>query len=88
MALVFGLLHGMGFAGALKEIGLPDGEIPMALLSFNLGIEFGQLAFVILLGILTFLVHRAGLSLPKRLAIYVMGSLAAYWVIDRSANIF
>jgi hypothetical protein len=43
MAFAFGLLHGLGFAGALAEIGLPDGEIPLALLSFNLGIEAGQL---------------------------------------------
>jgi len=88
MALIFGLLHGMGFAGALREVGLPGGEIPMALLSFNLGIELGQLAFVALLAVLAFLVQRLTIPLPRRAAIYVMGSLAAYWVIDRSANIF
>jgi hydrogenase/urease accessory protein HupE len=88
MALLFGLLHGMGFAGALREVGLPDGEIPMALLSFNFGIELGQLAFVIALGLLTALFRRIALPLPKRAAIYVMGSLAAYWVIDRGAKLF
>jgi hypothetical protein len=88
MALLFGLLHGMGFAGALREVGLPNGEIPMALLSFNFGIEIGQLAFVILLGGLSVAVQRLALPLPKRAAVYIMGSLAAYWVIDRSANLF
>lgn len=87
MALVFGLLHGMGFAGALREIGLPNGEIPMALLSFNIGIELGQLAFVLLLGVLVLVARRTALSIPMRLPIYTMGSLAAYWVIDRSVNL-
>jgi len=88
MALVFGLLHGMGFAGALREVGLPGGEIPMALLSFNLGIELGQLAFVLILGVLALWVARLTLPMPRRAAIYLMGSLAAYWVIDRSALLF
>ncbi|MFP6655846.1 MAG: HupE/UreJ family protein [Myxococcota bacterium] len=87
MALVFGLLHGMGFAGALSDIGLPNGEIPMALLSFNIGIELGQLGFVVLLGILALAARRTKLSIPTRLPIYAMGSLAAYWVIDRSVNL-
>lgn len=88
MAMIFGFLHGMGFAGALREVGLPAGEIPMALLSFNLGIELGQLAFVSGLAILLILVRRLAIPLPTRAAVYVMGSLAAYWVIDRSAGIF
>ena len=46
MAFSFGLLHGLGFAGALAEVGLPQGEIPLALLAFNVGVELGQLAFV------------------------------------------
>ena len=50
--LLFGLLHGMGFAGALREVGLPQGEIPMALFSFNVGIELGQLVFVLGLALL------------------------------------
>jgi hydrogenase/urease accessory protein HupE len=85
MALVFGLLHGLGFAGALREVGLPDGEIPMALFSFNVGIEIGQLVFVAALITLAPLVRRIPLPLPRRLAIYVMGSLAAFWMIQRSA---
>jgi hypothetical protein len=46
IAFCFGLLHGFGFAGALAEVGLPHHAIPIALLFFNLGVEFGQLAFV------------------------------------------
>src|SRR5690606_25366095 len=45
-ACAFGLLHGFGFAGALSEVGLPQSDIPLALLTFNLGVEAGQLAFV------------------------------------------
>ncbi len=85
MALVFGLLHGLGFAGALREVGLPDGEIPMALFSFNVGIEIGQLTFVAALLALTPLVRRIPIPLPRRLAVYAMGSLAAFWMIERGA---
>lgn len=83
MALVFGLLHGLGFAGALREVGLPDGEIPMALFSFNVGIEVGQLVFVAVLLALAPLVRRIPVPLPRRVAIYAMGSLAAFWMIER-----
>ena len=88
MALGFGLLHGMGFAGALREVGLPSGEIPMALFSFNVGIELGQLAFVIALLALTPLVRQLPLPLPRRVAVYAMGSLAAFWMIERGASAF
>ncbi|MAG29288.1 MAG: hypothetical protein CL908_00145 [Deltaproteobacteria bacterium] len=87
MALGFGLLHGMGFAGALREVGLPSGEIPMALFSFNVGIELGQLAFVAALVAITPLVRRIPIPLPQRAAVYVMGSLAAFWMIERGAAI-
>jgi hydrogenase/urease accessory protein HupE len=95
VALLFGLLHGMGFAGALREVGLPQGEIPMALFSFNVGIELGQLVFVIGLVAASALLQRVELParLPvtsaraRRLAIYVMGSLAAFWTIERGINI-
>jgi hypothetical protein len=91
IALVFGLLHGMGFAGALREVGLPNGEIPMALFSFNVGIELGQLLFVTVLLLLSPVVRRLEIrlpqSLPRRTAVYVMGSLSAYWLIARSALI-
>jgi hypothetical protein len=90
MALLFGLLHGMGFAGALREVGLPQGEIPMALFSFNVGIELGQLAFVLGLVVVSLVLARVALPLPmpRRAAVYVMGSLAAFWTIERAAGIF
>ena len=88
IALLFGLLHGMGFAGALREIGLPGGEIPLALFSFNIGIEMGQLVFVLALVALAPLVRRLPIPDPTRAAIYVMGCLAAYWMIERSLAIF
>ena len=87
MALLFGLLHGMGFAGALREVGLPSGEIPMALFSFNVGIEFGQLVFVGALLALAPLAKRLSIPLPQRAAVYVMGSMAAFWVFQRGAAI-
>ena len=49
VAFAFGLLHGFGFAGALVELGLPQGDIPLALLAFNVGVELGQLAFIAVL---------------------------------------
>jgi hydrogenase/urease accessory protein HupE len=91
MALLFGLLHGMGFAGALREVGLPQGEIPMALFSFNVGIELGQLVFVLGLVVAALVLARVPLrmpiSTPRRAAVYVMGSLAAFWTIERTAAI-
>ncbi len=91
MALLFGLLHGLGFAGALREVGLPSEEIPLALFSFNLGIELGQLLFVLLiLGARSLL--RARLSqLPswaEQLPVYAMGSLGAFWCLERMAALF
>ncbi|MEJ8570277.1 HupE/UreJ family protein [Microbaculum marinum] len=91
IAFAFGLLHGFGFAGALAEIGLPAGEIPLALFSFNLGIEIGQLMFcAVVIGLymaasrLPF--ERASQLVPaRRAAAYVIGTLAAYWVFERTA---
>jgi len=87
MAVAFGLLHGLGFAAALREAGLPAGEIPLALLSFNLGIEVGQVLFV--LGVLA--LWRAAGDLPgrlptwaRRVPVYGMGSLAGYWWLERA----
>lgn len=86
VAFLFGLLHGFGFAGALAEIGLPEGETPMALIAFNLGVEIGQLAIVLTaLGLLA-LINRfaAALTPPaKRFAAYSIGITASYWFIER-----
>jgi hypothetical protein len=88
MAGAFGLLHGFGFAGALAEVGLPSGEIPLALFAFNVGIELGQLAFVGLVFAAWRLVARLEVPLPAwsgALPAYGIGCLAAYWCIERAA---
>ncbi len=83
----FGLLHGMGFAGALSDVGLPADHIPLALFSFNLGIEAGQLAFV---GIVLVFWRAArpvvGPWAGKLwwLLVYLLGFLSAYWTVERS----
>ena len=88
VAFSFGLLHGLGFAGALAEVGLPHGEIPLALLAFNIGVELGQLAFVAAVLTLARLVRLVPLRLPAwgaGAAGYAIGSVAAFWVIARLA---
>ncbi|MCH7709776.1 MAG: HupE/UreJ family protein [Myxococcales bacterium] len=88
MAGGFGLLHGFGFAGALAEAGLPHGEIPLALLAFNLGIELGQLVFVLIVLVGLRLLGPLLQRLPAwtaRIPSYAMGSLAAFWCFDRAS---
>jgi hydrogenase/urease accessory protein HupE len=97
VAFCFGLLHGFGFAGALAEVGLPHYAIPIALLFFNVGVEIGQLAFVaavLMVGAL----FRSAIALRlepasvqrtvNRLdvtAAYAIGTVAAYWLIERTS---
>jgi hydrogenase/urease accessory protein HupE len=86
VAFVFGLLHGLGFASALREVGLPEGAIPAALLFFNLGVELGQLAFVEVVLALLASLRSLQLSTPAwswRLASYGIGAVAMYWTIER-----
>jgi hydrogenase/urease accessory protein HupE len=90
MAFAFGTLHGLGFAGALSEVGLPETDIPLALLSFNIGVELGQLAFVAVALMLRAALGPvlAGLSatwqLRWRLApALAIGCLAAFWCLER-----
>jgi len=83
---LFGLLHGFGFAGALAEIGLPTIDIPLALLSFNLGVEIGQLLIVATALLLLFWLQRVWphrTRLTKLASAYLIGSLAMYWLLDR-----
>jgi hydrogenase/urease accessory protein HupE len=87
VAFGFGLLHGFGFAGALKEIGLPESDVPTALLTFNLGVEAGQIAIVAAtIGFLAVLKSRfAGIQEPAiRAATYAIGITASFWFIERS----
>lgn len=88
MAGAFGLLHGLGFAGALAEVGLPAGEIPLALFSFNVGIEIGQLTFVAAMLGAAWAFGRVVASRPAWITLgpaYVMGSLSAFWCVERTA---
>ena len=87
MAGGFGLLHGLGFAGALAEVGLPAGEIPTALFAFNLGIEVGQLAFVatvLLAARALFTLVTPRFAAIRWIPVYAMGSLSALWCIERT----
>ena len=91
VAFVFGLLHGLGLAGALGEIGLPDTAIPLALLFFNLGVEAGQLLFVLLLLAAHSLlkdVIRARLPKMEPILGYALGALATLWFFDRLPGIW
>ncbi len=86
VAFAFGLLHGFGFASGLAQLGLPDSQIPLALLLFNVGVEIGQLAFV--LGILLLersfrLLECHWPKLVERLPGYLVGTLGAFWTIQR-----
>ena len=86
VAFSFGLLHGLGFAGALAEVGLPQTAIPVALFMFNVGVELGQLIFVAAALAAGALLARLRLPRPERLqwaASYAIGAIAMYWVIER-----
>jgi hydrogenase/urease accessory protein HupE len=88
VAFVFGLLHGFGFASGLAALGLPQGEIPLALLLFNVGVEIGQLAFVILVLLLERSFRILAIHWPQiveRLPGYAVGTLGAFWTIQRVA---
>ena len=88
VAFSFGLVHGLGFAAGLAEVGLPQGEIPLALFAFNVGVELGQLAFVAAALTLLCLVRLLPLHLPAwghGAAGYAIGSLASFWVFARLA---
>jgi hydrogenase/urease accessory protein HupE len=88
VAFGFGLLHGLGFAGALEEVGLPETAIPVALLMFNVGVEVGQILFVSAMVALAFALRRAS-AIPfatvSRTISYAIGSVAAFWTIERVA---
>jgi len=86
VAFLFGLFHGLGFAGALAEIGVPQTEVPLALFMFNVGVESGQLLFIAVVLSLIALLRRLPLAIPQgawRIMPYSIGGLAAYWTIDR-----
>jgi hydrogenase/urease accessory protein HupE len=86
VAFVFGLLHGIGFASGLSLTGVPQSEIPSALLCFNLGVEAGQLAFILVALLAAWAIRTLELDRPQwvtRLPGYAVGSLGAFWTIQR-----
>lgn len=88
VAFVFGLVHGLGFAGALREIGLPEAHLPIALLAFNIGVELGQLFVVGLAFALWRVFGRWPLVARGRVpALYAIGAMAAYWSIGRALGV-
>ena len=89
LAGAFGLLHGMGFAGALAETGLPQVHLPTALLFFNVGIEVGQLIFVALLTMVGVVISRISSAPWLKLApVYVLGAVSTFWVLERTGALF
>ncbi|MGR8950440.1 MAG: HupE/UreJ family protein [Gammaproteobacteria bacterium] len=89
VAFVFGLLHGFGFAGARSDVGLPAGEVTLALLMFNVGVEFGQLLFIAAVLLVMAVLHKVRIKWPswaRQLPAYGIGSIAAFWFIERLAG--
>lgn len=84
LAMALGLLHGLGFAGALAETGLPEHQIPLSLIGFNLGIECAQLLVVLVVsGFARFFPHAVN-ERAQRVAAYAIGAVSAMWCIERS----
>lgn len=84
VAFFFGLVHGLGFAGALKEIGLPEHHAPVALLTFNLGVEAGQLLVIALAWALVLATRQfKGTATVRKTALYTIGSVSVFWTFSR-----
>jgi hydrogenase/urease accessory protein HupE len=91
VAFAFGLLHGFGFASALTSAGLPHHELPLALVSFNIGVELGQLGFIALILTLERSFRILEIHWPRWIEIlpgYTVGSLGAFWTVQRLAILF
>jgi hydrogenase/urease accessory protein HupE len=99
IAFSFGLLHGLGFAGALREVGLPQNAIPLALLFFNVGVEVGQLLFIgLVMAVITIAVQAArkfsrwhiapqySFAWCENISAYAIGAIAAFWLIQRTLS--
>lgn len=87
VVIAFGLLHGLGFASALEELGVVDAERVPALIFFNIGVEAGQLAFVGAVGALMAGLRSVSLAMPVRTAaLYSVGMLGAFWMVERVAG--
>jgi hypothetical protein len=91
IAFVFGLLHGLGFASALFEVGLPSENIASSLLFFNIGVEFGQLVFIFVVLAVMWIFRKSTAkyhNLIRKATAYMIGISAAYWFIERSLVLF
>ena len=91
VSFLFGLLHGLGFASALQDVGLPENNIPLALFLFNAGVEIGQLAFVFVMLLVVAGFKRISFNFPKmvyKIPSYLIGTMAMYWFIERVLAIF
>jgi hydrogenase/urease accessory protein HupE len=87
VAFLFGLLHGFGFAGALKEVGLPEGDVPTALLTFNLGVEAGQIVIICVTLAAVAAIRRlspAALQPAMKLMTYAIGTTGCMWLFERT----
>ena len=88
VSFLFGLVHGLGFAGALKSVGLPERHLPLALLTFNVGVELGQLLVVgLAYGVVRLPLSERWLRPARRPALYAVGIVAAYWSWQRVAAV-
>jgi hydrogenase/urease accessory protein HupE len=88
-SFTFGLLHGFGFAGALREIGMPEDATPLALVFFNLGVEAGQIAFIAAVLVSLWTYRRLAPAPPAwahGAPVYLIGAAAAFWFIERTAG--
>ena len=84
VALLFGLVHGMGLSGALKEVGLPANHLPLALFGFNAGVDLGQLLVLLLAWGIFVVFGRTRWATGGRVAcIYAIGAVSAFWTLDR-----
>lgn len=91
VAFAFGLLHGLGFAGALRDIGLPEGELLLALLSFNVGVELGQLVFVAAVMLCLRALKLLTVTWPRWVYLmpaYCIGTISCYWFVERLAQFY
>ncbi len=86
ISFLIGLIHGCGFAGALSEIGLPKGTEVLALFLFNIGVELGQFAIILLILVALFFIGKAGLKYLRKteyVVSYILAAIAMFWVIER-----
>jgi hydrogenase/urease accessory protein HupE len=91
VAFILGLLHGFGFAGALANVGLPENDIPLALFLFNVGVETGQIFFILCVMLVIWLAHKMIKNMPdwvRWVPPYTIGCMAAVWFFQRLAIIY